>query len=95
MTLLARATSSAFLALGLTFSGAHALAAQAASPAHVTQAGPSAPPAKHHSALKGALIGATAGHMMGRHAVAGGVIGAMVQHHRNKKALKAAKAAGH
>ena len=83
MSLLTRATSSTALALALTFSGGHALAAQA------TQA---APQAKHHSALKGALVGAAAGHMAGHHAVAGGVIGAMVQHHRNKKAMKAAKA---
>ena len=86
MSLLTRATSSTVLALALTFSGGHALAAQAA---------PSAPTAKHHSALKGAVVGAAAGHVLGHHAVAGGVVGAMVQHHRNKKAAKAAKSAGH
>jgi hypothetical protein len=44
---------------------------------------------KHHSKLKGAVVGAAAGHMMGHHAVAGAAAGAMVQHHRNNKARKA------
>jgi hypothetical protein len=48
-----------------------------------------APAAKHHSKLKGAIVGAAAGHAMGGHAVAGAAAGAMVQHHRNKKAKKA------
>jgi hypothetical protein len=44
-----------------------------------------APRVKHHSKLKGALVGAAAGHMLGGHAKAGAVAGALVQHHRNKK----------
>lgn len=55
------------------------------------QAAPAAPQAKHHSKLKGALVGAAAGHAMGGHAKSGAVVGAMVQHHRNKKAEKALK----
>ncbi len=39
---------------------------------------------RHHSLLKGAAVGAVAGHMMGHHAVAGAVVGAIVQHERNK-----------
>ena len=52
---------------------------------------PAAPQAKHHSKLKGARVGAAAGHAMGGHAKAGAVAGALVQHHRNKKAAAAAK----
>jgi hypothetical protein len=44
---------------------------------------------KHHSKLKGAVVGAAAGHMMGHHAVAGALAGVMVQHHRNHTAIKA------
>jgi hypothetical protein len=40
--------------------------------------------APHHSKLKGALVGAAAGHMLGKHAVAGAVAGAVIQHERNK-----------
>lgn len=43
---------------------------------------------KHHSKVKGALVGAAAGHMLGGHAKAGAVTGALVQHERNKKAKK-------
>ena len=39
---------------------------------------------KHHSKLGGAVVGAAAGHMLGGHAIAGAVVGAMVQHERNK-----------
>ena len=55
------------------------------------QAAATAPQAKHHSKIKGALVGAAAGHMMGGHAKAGAVAGALVQHHRNKKAAAATK----
>ena len=41
-------------------------------------------PAKHHSKLAGAAIGAVAGHMLGGHAVAGAAAGALIQHERNK-----------
>jgi hypothetical protein len=58
------------------------LSAQAVTPA---------PQAKHHSKVKGALVGAAAGHVMGGHAKAGAVAGAMVQHHRNKKAAATTK----
>lgn len=43
---------------------------------------------KHHSKLKGAVVGAAAGHMLGHHAKAGAVAGALVQHERNKKAAR-------
>lgn len=43
---------------------------------------------KHHSKLKGAIVGAAAGHMLGGHAKAGAVAGAVVQHERNKHARK-------
>ena len=42
------------------------------------------PVQKHHSKLKGALVGAAAGHMLGHHAKAGAVAGALWQHHKNK-----------
>lgn len=58
------------------------VAAQAVAPA---------PQAKHHSKIKGALVGAAAGHMLGGHAKSGAVVGALVQHHRNKKAAAAMK----
>jgi hypothetical protein len=49
----------------------------------------STPPADtaraHHSKLKGALVGAAAGHVLGGHAVAGAAAGALVQHERNKR----------
>jgi len=41
-------------------------------------------PAKHHSKLAGAAVGAVAGHMLGGHAVAGAAAGALIQHERNK-----------
>lgn len=41
-------------------------------------------PAKHHSKLGGALIGAAAGHVLGGHAMAGAAAGAIIQHERNK-----------
>ncbi len=66
------------LALAMLTSSGMALHAQA------PQAPQVAP--KHHSKLKGALVGAAAGHMLGGHAKAGAVAGAMWQHHKNKKA---------
>ena len=56
---------------------------------HAQQAAPAAPVAKHHSKLKGALVGAAAGHMLGGHAKSGAVAGALWQHHKNKKAAQA------
>lgn len=47
---------------------------------------------KHHSLAKGAAVGAVGGHMVGKgHAKAGAAAGALVQHHKNKKAEKAAE----
>ncbi len=62
----------------------------AAQQAPTTQQAPA--PHKHHSVAKGAVAGAVAGHMTHRRhgAVAGAAIGAAVQHHRNKKAERAA-----
>ena len=77
MTKLSRTVRSAALAFALAVPSAATLAAQAT---------PAAPVAKHHSKIKGALVGAAAGHVLGGHAKSGAVIGAMVQHHRNKKA---------
>jgi hypothetical protein len=47
-------------------------------------------PVKHHSVLKGAVVGATAGHMTHRKhgTLLGAAVGAEVQHHRNKVAKK-------
>ncbi|MDQ6829570.1 MAG: hypothetical protein M3081_11940 [Gemmatimonadota bacterium] len=64
--------------------------------AQQSQPAPQAPapaPRKHHSVAKGAVVGALGGHMTHhRHgALAGAAIGAEVQHHRNKKAMKAEK----
>ncbi len=48
-------------------------------------------PEKHHSVLKGAAVGAIAGHMTHRRhgGLIGAAVGAEVQHHRNKKAARA------
>lgn len=77
MTTFTRTARSAALAFALAMSSAATLSAQAASPT---------PVAKHHSKIKGALVGAAAGHMLGHHAKSGAVVGALVQHHRNRKA---------
>lgn len=45
-----------------------------------------AQPAPHHSKLAGAVVGGVVGHELGGHAVAGAAAGALIQHHRNKKA---------
>lgn len=42
------------------------------------------PAPKHHSKIKGAIVGAAAGHVLGHHAKAGAVAGAVIQHERNK-----------
>jgi hypothetical protein len=48
-------------------------------------------PEKHHGLLKGAAVGAVGGHFVGKgHAKSGAAVGALVQHHKNKKAEKAA-----
>ena len=62
--------------------------ALAADPAATQQ---NAPAEKHHSLLKGAAAGAVGGHFVGKgHAKSGAAAGALIQHHRNKKAEKAA-----
>ena len=76
-TSLRKAAASAALGFAMLTTAGTALHAQAA---------PSAPVAKHHSKLKGALVGAAAGHMLGGHAKSGAVAGALWQHHKNKKA---------
>jgi hypothetical protein len=38
----------------------------------------------HHSKMRGAMVGAAAGHMLGGHAMLGAAAGALVQHERNK-----------
>ena len=53
------------------------------------QATAPAPVVKHHSKLKGALVGAAAGHVLGGHAKSGAVVGALWQHHKNKKVAQA------
>ena len=58
------------------------LTAQAQQQQQVQQ---SQPVPKHHSKLKGALVGAAAGHMLGGHAKAGAAAGVLWQHHKNKK----------
>lgn len=42
---------------------------------------------KHHSVLKGAAVGAVAGHLTHRKhgSLVGAAVGAGIQHHRNKK----------
>ena len=72
---LRHAAASAALGFAMLTSAAPALHAQATQPAP-----------KHHSKLKGAMVGAAAGHVLGGHAKAGAVAGALYQHHRNKKA---------
>ena len=76
----ARTTINALLCAGLFFAPSGIVAAQQAPP----------PKPKHHSVVKGAAVGAVAGHMTHRKhgAVVGAVVGAEVQHHRNKVAKK-------
>ena len=78
------AAASATLGFAMLTSAVPSLHAQATPGTQVAQT-QQAPP-KHHSKLKGALVGAAAGHMLGGHAKAGAVAGAMWQHHKNKKA---------
>lgn len=78
MTPFSRTARSAALALALALPSAASLSAQAVTKAPVVK--------HHHSKIKGALLGAAAGHVLGGHTKSGAVIGAMVQHHRNKKA---------
>ncbi len=68
----------ALLSAGLLFAPLGMAAAQQATPV------------KHHSIMKGAAAGAVAGHMTHRKhgAIMGAVVGAEVQHHRNKVAKK-------
>ncbi|MDQ6873195.1 MAG: hypothetical protein M3037_14525 [Gemmatimonadota bacterium] len=68
----------ALLSAGLLFAPLGVIAAQQATPV------------KHHGVLKGAAVGAIAGHMTHRKhgTLAGAAIGAEVQHHRNKVAQK-------
>ena len=55
-----------------------------------------ASPALAKGCLKGAAVGAVAGHYVGRgHAVAGAAVGCWVGHHRAAKAAKARRAAAH
>jgi hypothetical protein len=61
---------------------AAALVAGAAAPAFAQQTQP-AP--KHHSKLKGALVGGAAGAVVG-HPKLGAAAGVLHQHHKNKKA---------
>lgn len=70
----------ALLSAGLLFAPLGVAAAQQAAPA------------KHHSVVKGAVVGAVAGHMTHRKhgALVGAAVGAEVQHHRNKVAQKRA-----
>lgn len=71
----------ALLSAGLIFAPLGMAAAQQATPV------------KHHSIMKGAAAGAVAGHMTHRRhgAMMGAVVGAEVQHHRNKVAKKHAR----
>ena len=78
---LRRAAASATLGfVMLTAAGPSVQAQQATAPA---------PVAKHHSKLKGALVGAAAGHVLGGHEKGGAIAGALWQHHKNKKAAQA------
>ena len=74
------------LCAGAMLVGTSAFAADETAPAQ---------PEKHHSLLKGAAAGAVGGHFVGKgHAKSGAAVGALVQHHRNKKAEKAAAKSG-
>ena len=61
-----------------------ALPATTTSPAGDAQTATTDTTQTHHSVLKGALVGAAAGHVAGHHALAGAAVGALVQHERNK-----------
>ena len=71
----------ALLSAGLVFAPLGIAPAQQATPVN-----------KHHSIVKGAVVGAVAGHMTHRKhgAMLGAAVGAEVQHHRNKVAQKRA-----
>ena len=71
----------------LSACGGKGTAGNEAVPATATSASPTTAdtaPAKHHSKLAGAMVGAAAGHMLGGHAMAGAAAGALIQHERNK-----------
>ncbi|MGI8510380.1 MAG: hypothetical protein ACR2MQ_13745 [Gemmatimonadaceae bacterium] len=74
----------------LAIAGGSLLLAPALSAQQVQQVQQAQVHPKHHSVLKGAAVGAVGGHMTHhKHgALVGAVIGAEVQHHRNKKAAK-------
>ena len=61
---------------------------QAPAPQATTQAQQPAP--RHHSKLKGALVGGAGGAMVGgkKGAIVGAAGGAIYQHHKNKKARR-------
>ena len=67
-------------------------AAVAADPAAGQPAAQTAQPEKHHSKLKGAVVGGAGGAVVGgkKGAAVGAAGGALWQHHKNKKAEKAA-----
>jgi outer membrane lipoprotein SlyB len=44
-----------------------------------------APAPAPHSKVKGAIVGAAIGHVLGGHAMAGAAAGAIIQHERNKR----------
>jgi hypothetical protein len=59
-----------------------------ASGAMPTGTGPAvsaAPAPAPHSKVKGAIVGAAVGHVLGGHAMAGAAAGAIIQHERNKR----------
>lgn len=73
----------------VTIGGTLLLAPVLSVSAQQTQA-PATMPAKHHSVLKGAVVGAVGGHVLHRKhgALMGAAVGAEIQHHRNKHAMK-------
>ena len=64
---------------------AAALVAGAAAPAFAQTAQPAQPAPKHHSKLKGAVVGGAVGAAVG-HPKLGAAAGALHQHNKNKKA---------
>ena len=87
-----RAVMTALATVAIAVIGATSASAQS-----TTSAAPQRPAPKHHSKAKGAMVGAAAGAVVGGPvgAVAGAAVGAEVQHHKNKKARRRAKAAAY
>ena len=85
-----RVVLTALVTVAVGLIGATSASARSTTPSVQQQPAP-----KHHSKVKGAIVGGAAGAVVGGPvgAVAGAAVGAEVQHHKNKKARRRAERA--